>query len=234
MRTRWSIRCGLWGVVVLLASTLFAAPPAFASPPVETSPRLSCTFSVKYPVVLLRSGPGRSYAVEGFLRAGDTVKVIDQAAGDDGYVWWKGDNNTWVRSDLGSSDCPATCGNSVCEYGETASTCAKDCTASVHDLRSTGAGCKVESVQQCYESISCYPNCSDCRSWLNDYGCVTCTCNYPNSSGTSGSNTTTTGTGCVYASCDECIAAYPCYPGLCSDTECHLNEYGCPVCQTSQ
>lgn len=220
----------LWWPVVVIFSLLLAAPPTSAAshPPA----RLGCTFTAKYPVVLLRGGPGRSYEVKGFLREGDTFKVIDQAAGDnDGYVWWKGENGVWVRSDLGSSDCPATCGNTVCETGETVSSCAKDCgTARAGSLRSTGTGCLVETDQQCYESISCYPTCSDCRCWLNDFGCVTCSCEYP---GEQKDTPSATGTGCNYASCEACIAAFPCSPGPCSKKECHLNEYGCPVCETA-
>src|SRR5690606_41440513 len=33
-----------------------------------------------------------------------------------------------ICSDLGTSDCPATCGNNVCEIGEDATTCSQDCT----------------------------------------------------------------------------------------------------------
>ena len=38
---------------------------------------------------------------------------------------------------------------------------------------------------------------------------------------------------CVYATCEDCIAAFPCSGGACANTECTLNQYGCPVCTTS-
>ena len=152
----------------------------------QTSSALDCTFRPKYPVVNLREGPGTRYARAGFLRAGDTFEVVGQQAGADGFVWWKGTNDVWVRSDLGTSDCPATCGNTVCEYGETVSSCAKDC---------QGRNSALPSLTTTSDS--------------------------------------TKATGCTYASCDACYAAFKRWPKECTQKTCTLNQYGCPVCETA-
>lgn len=213
---------------------------------------LNCTFTVTFPVVLLRSGPGTTFSRVGFLNDGDTLNVVGQDAGPDGFVWWQSADDTWVRSDLGTSDCPATCGNTVCEIGEDATTCAQDCTgttgtttgagtaaATDEQLTSTGTSCLVANSQQCFESIDCYPNCSVCTSSLNEFGCVSCECTFPGGA----TDTTTsldvpaqsipTGGECVFATCEECIAAFPCEGGVCPNATCELNEFGCPTCQTS-
>lgn len=161
------------GFVVLVA--LLAA--GWAPPPAARA-SLNCTFTATRLVVNLREGPGTGYDRVGFLQKGATLTVIDQAAGNDGYVWWKSSQG-WVRSDLGTSDCPPTCGNTVCEYAETSQTCARDCTGPAVDQSSA------------------------------------------------------TGTGCTFGSCEACLAAFPCWPEPCSHTECHLNAYGCPVCETA-
>jgi hypothetical protein len=222
-------------LIVTLAITLVGVVPLLDQQTSRSAPvaeaALSCTFTAKYPAVNLRSGAGIEYDKVGTLANGETLAVIDQAAGNDGMVWWKSAEG-WVRSDMGTSDCPSTCGNTVCEYGENSTSCAKDCgstaaaqstTTTTTNLTSTGEGCYVSDCQSCYESISCYPTCNVCDCWKNAFGCVTCFCQEP----------TTTSTGCVFATCDECIAAFPCSPGPCTKTECTLNEYGCPVCSTS-
>jgi hypothetical protein len=218
-------------LALAIAAIVFVPAPAAAQ-----SNELDCVFTAKFPVVLLRSGPGRGFQRMGFLRQGDTFTVLDQERGDDGLVWWKGENDIWVRSDMGDSNCPATCGNDVCEYGETSSSCAEDCVANTGFLRSTGVGCKEPDSDACYESISCYPECSECRCWLNEFGCVVCFCDFPGSTTATSGTAATTGTtarGCDYPSCDACLAAFPCTPGPCSKRECHLNEFGCPVCETA-
>ncbi|MBI5960247.1 MAG: SH3 domain-containing protein [Chloroflexi bacterium] len=217
---------------------VFALLPMKASAHPLTT--LSCTFTAKYPIIVLRSGPGRAYERIGQLYFGETLKIIDQAAGEDGYVWWKAGENKWVRSDLGTSDCPATCGNTICEYGETSSSCSQDCAnsaSSSQTIISTGEGCKVGDCPSCYKSISCYPACNDCTCWRNENGCVTCHCDYPNGSSgetaTSTTSTTSTASACVYASCEACYADFPCWGGECSKKECTLNQYGCPSCTTA-
>jgi hypothetical protein len=232
-------------VVATLVALLGAVPvlgQVAASPPPTSLTALNCTFTAQYPAVNLRSGAGTENDIVGTINTGETLTVIDQAAGSDGFVWWKSADG-WVRSDMGTSDCPATCGNTVCEYGENNTSCAQDCgttttsstssttssttsTTSTANLQSTGEGCYVDSCQSCYESISCWPTCNVCDCWQNAFGCVTCFCQEPTTS-------TTTGTGCEYATCEDCIAAFPCTGGACTNTECTLNQYGCPVCTTS-
>jgi hypothetical protein len=214
------------GAILLLALLIGigASPTPGAAGPLA---QMDCTFTVKYPIVSVRSGPGTEYDRVGALRYGQTFDVIDQAVGRDGFVWWKGTDDRWVRSDLGNSDCPATCGNAVCEHGETSSSCAQDCQtttpASRETLSSTGTGCLVSNCQSCYESISCYPSCSECTCSHNEYGCITCYCRYP------GNRTSSTGTGCLVGDCQSCYESISCYPS-CSECTCSRNEYGCPTC----
>lgn len=220
-------------IVLVGVIPLFGQPGTPAAPVVEAA--LNCTFTASFPAVNLRSGPGTEYDITDQLANGDTLAVIDQSAGKDGFVWWKSVDG-WVRSDMGTSDCPSTCGNTVCEYGENATSCAQDCSSkpqsaatanSTTNLVSTGEGCFLADSQSCYESVDCWPDCNVCTSWLNAFGCVTCQCEEPTTSDT------TTGSGCDFATCEDCIAAFPCFPGPCTQTECTLNEFGCPVCTTS-
>jgi hypothetical protein len=219
MTTRFRI------VLVLLVLGLLPMLAGEVSPTADAQQQLDCTFTVERPVVNLRNGPGVVYERVGTLTADETLRVIGEAVGDDGYIWWEGPDDTWVRSDLGSSDCPAICGNDVCEYGEDAASCADDCGSGSGTTAASSDGdyCLVPDCQACYESVDCYPDCSDCTCSSNAYGCVTCYCSYPDDD---------TGTGCTFGSCDECIAAFPCFPGPCTFTECTLNEFGCPVCET--
>ncbi len=228
-------------LIVAAILTLFGTVPVLgqstASPPPAAEAALSCTFTSQFPAVNLRSGAGSEFDIVGEISTGDTLAVIDQAAGSDGFVWWKSADG-WVRSDMGTSDCPSTCGNTVCEYGENSTSCVQDCgstatssttstaTTTTANLQSTGEGCYVNDSQSCYASISCWPTCNVCDSWKNAFGCVTCFCEEPTTS-------TSTGTGCEFATCADCIAAFPCTGGACTKTECTLNDFGCPVCTTS-
>ena len=220
MKTRFQI------VFVLLIIGLLPVLAAGVSSTADAQQQIDCTFTVERPVVNLRNGPGIVYDRVGTLESGETLRVIGEAKGDDGYIWWEGPDDTWVRSDLGSSDCPAICGNAVCEYGEDASSCSQDCGSGsgATSLSSSQDYCLVPDCQSCYESISCYPECSDCTCSSNIYGCVTCYCTTPDDSASD--------SGCEFDTCDECIAAFPCFPGPCTYTECTYNEFGCPVCET--
>ncbi|MEO8391479.1 MAG: hypothetical protein ABI700_00665 [Chloroflexota bacterium] len=55
----------------------------------------------------LRTGPGTTFDRAGAIAAGASQSVIGQAQGSDGFVWWKLDSGSWVRSDLvqTSGDC---------------------------------------------------------------------------------------------------------------------------------
>ncbi|MBN1286916.1 MAG: SH3 domain-containing protein [Anaerolineae bacterium] len=208
--------------------------------PVEASDSdILCTFTaVRY--INLRAGPSTNYEIAGVLAAYESIDVTGQETGADGYVWWEvGD--AWVRSDLGESDCPAVCGNRVCESGESNSNCPQDCpaptstpapteapaaSASAATDTSASNSCLVSDCESCYRSISCYPECNQCSCSQNAYGCPTCYCTTPASAETAANP-------CDYASCEACIAAFPCGGQPCGTTSCTLNEYGCPTCVTS-
>ncbi|MCB9451247.1 MAG: SH3 domain-containing protein [Anaerolineaceae bacterium] len=48
----------------------------------------------------MRSGPGTNYQQAGIITSDEQFDVIGQATGTDGFVWWKLENNAWIRSDL--------------------------------------------------------------------------------------------------------------------------------------
>jgi len=141
----------LLSFALVLASVGSTPVPVTASEPFQVTPTLDCTFTVSFPVVLLRAGPGATFARVGFLNEGDTLHVVGQDAGADGFVWWQSADDTWVRSDLGTSDCPATCGNNVCEIGEDASICAQDCTGAT----STTGGATTGGAAQVTGTLNC-------------------------------------------------------------------------------
>lgn len=159
--------------------------PQATGTPVPANTAMSCTFTVKFPVVNLRTGPGTGYDWSGFALSGQILKVTGESTGNDGFVWWQA-ANAWVRSDLGTSDCNAICGNDVCEYGESSSSCAKDCQDPTSSSNSSSAGtgskssgCDVPDCESCYKTIWCYPNCNECTCSKNEFGCSTCYCTYP-------------------------------------------------------
>lgn len=59
--------------------------------------------------VNLRAGPGTTYAQRGSLSSGQMVAVTGQAMGQDGFIWWRLNTGTWVRSDIVTArgDCSA-------------------------------------------------------------------------------------------------------------------------------
>ncbi len=50
--------------------------------------------------VNLRSGPGTSYDRTGLLANGETTTVNGQATGDDGAIWYRTSDGSWLRSNL--------------------------------------------------------------------------------------------------------------------------------------
>lgn len=204
-----------------------------------------CTFTAAR-AINLRAGPGTRYEIVGVLRGGESADVIGQETGRDGYIWWRV-GSAWVRSDLGESDCAPVCGNQVCESGEDAARCAQDCplptpgatatpaaAVTATTAASSSSACLASDCDACYRTISCYPDCNQCTCSKNSFGCPTCYCRYPASSQT---RTTTSASSasraCDFASCEACIAAFPCSPGPCGTTQCSLNEFGCPECTTA-
>ncbi len=121
--------------------------------------QMTCTFTVGRAGVNTRSGPGTGNNLVSTLRAGQTLSINGQTTGSDGFIWWRSTTGAWVRSDLGSSNCPAVCGNRVCESGETNAACSTDCTTT--GTSATGAtnastttnatSCVAASCQDCYE-----------------------------------------------------------------------------------
>ncbi len=146
----------------------------------------SCTFTATVNNITLRSGPGTSFSEVGTLNNGQTLTIVGREVGADFYVWWQSTNNAWVRSDLGTSDCPSLCGDGVCEFGEDSASCSADCTgvasttntSSGTSIISTGTGCFVDTCENCYDTVSCYPDCNVCSCDLNEFGCVSCYCDY--------------------------------------------------------
>ncbi|MBN2303775.1 MAG: SH3 domain-containing protein [Anaerolineae bacterium] len=163
---------------------------------------ISCTFTATANVLNLRSGPGITFESVGQLNTGDTLAVIGRDVGDDGYVWWQGAGNQWVRSDMGTSDCSSLCGDGVCEYGEDATSCSSDCSGTTSNVANV-AGCLVSSCESCYETVDCYPDCNVCTCSQNEFGCPTCYCEYPegatpSTAASTGSVTTSASVNCTF------------------------------------
>ena len=224
---------------LILVGITLGTTTTHATPRAQTT-TLNCTFTAAAAAnatVRLRGGPGSGFPMVGTMQTGDSLKVTGEDTGTDGFIWWQVGTDMWVRSDLGTSDCPAACGNDVCENGESSTSCAADCGAASTTSESTTPAetaapvCLVDGCQSCYESIDCYPDCSECECSTDDSGCATCFCQFPQSSS---SNTTAIGNSCEFESCEACIAAFPCSGGPCTKTECSLNAYGCPVCSTGR
>ncbi len=146
---------------------------------VTTYADISCTFTASRDLNL-RSGPGTTYEILGETVPDQTISIVARDVGDDTYVWWKTANEEWVRSDLGTSDCPNLCGDGVCEIDEDANTCAADCgsTSSSVTTVSTSTTCVVDTCESCYESVECYPTCGNCTCTTNEFGCPECYCTY--------------------------------------------------------
>lgn len=169
---------GLLAVGLIITAALLLGPSYTG----QAQDAGSCTFTATLNNITLRSGPGTTFAQVGILNNGQTLTIVGREVGADGYVWWQSVNGEWVRSDLGTSDCPSLCGDGVCEYGETANTCPADCTgvvAGAGGVLNTGTGCLVQTCEACYEAVNCYPDCNVCSCDLNEFGCITCYCDYP-------------------------------------------------------
>ncbi|MBN1563241.1 MAG: SH3 domain-containing protein [Anaerolineae bacterium] len=145
---------------------------------VTTYADISCTFTPDREINL-RGGPGIDYAIVGEAFADQSLAIVARDVGADTYIWWKTSNDEWVRSDLGTSDCPNLCGDGVCEIDEDASSCAADCgTTTTVDSITSSTSCQVDTCEECYETVSCYPNCGNCTCENNENGCPTCYCTY--------------------------------------------------------
>jgi len=76
-------------------------PTSTFTPTVTPTPTLTlvpCTVSA-FSTINLRSGPGTTFDIRGSLPAGQPQLVNAQDVGDDGFVWWRLPDGTWVRSD---------------------------------------------------------------------------------------------------------------------------------------
>jgi hypothetical protein len=49
--------------------------------------------------VNMRRGPDITFELEDVLNTGETLGINAQAIGSDGFVWWRLENNAFVRSD---------------------------------------------------------------------------------------------------------------------------------------
>ncbi len=97
-----------WGILPSTASTSApAAAPTAASNTTAASTSACSITAVKG--ANLRTGPGTTFDRAGALAAGASQSVVGQANGSDGFVWWKLDSGSWVRSDLVQTggDCTA-------------------------------------------------------------------------------------------------------------------------------
>jgi uncharacterized protein YraI len=145
---------------------------------VTTYADISCTF-IPDRDVNLRGGPGTSYPIVGEALTDQSVSIVARDVGVDSYVWWKTVNDEWVRSDLGTNDCPNLCGDGVCEIDEDTTICPDDCTTTTTVSSITSStSCVVDTCEECYESVSCYPDCGNCTCEQNEFGCPTCFCTY--------------------------------------------------------
>ena len=81
-------------------------PTAAATPPMVSA--APCVLTARGNANL-RTGPGTTFARAGALAAGASQSVIGQTNGGDGFVWWKLESGSWVRSDLVQTggDCTA-------------------------------------------------------------------------------------------------------------------------------
>lgn len=77
------------------------APPTIKATPERPIPgQLKAQQSTSR--INVREGPGANYRVLFSVHPKDTVKIIDEALGGDGYQWYRVDHNNfgWVREDL--------------------------------------------------------------------------------------------------------------------------------------
>ncbi len=92
----------LWNVPESAHPTTAVAPTVAATEQDDsTAPLngLTCVVTTGR-TVNRRAGPGTNFAQAGSLINGQTVNAVGQMLGADGKVWYKLDDDTWVRSDL--------------------------------------------------------------------------------------------------------------------------------------
>jgi hypothetical protein len=211
-----------WAVTILESNDVEVQQPIA---PVSADEDALCTFTaLRY--VNTRSGPGTNYETVGTLAAEENADVFGQDTDTAGFVWWD-IGNAWVRADLGDANCGAVCGDAVCEGDETRDTCPRDCLSALERQ-----GCLVGDCEACYESIDCYPECSECTCSTDENGCPTCYCSYPEGSGEGegeGEDSEASAGSCLVSSCDACYQTIDCYPD-CNECTCTTNAFGCPTC----
>lgn len=95
-----------------LNPTRVTPPPRVTSPPTPAPPTIKATPERPIPGQLkaqqstsrinVREGPDTNYRVLFSVHPKDTVRIIDEALGGDGYQWYRVDHNNfgWVREDL--------------------------------------------------------------------------------------------------------------------------------------
>jgi len=88
----------IWILLQLgVAFAPFPGLPVIQPPPADApSPVCVATATGR---VNMRRGPDITFELEGVLNAGEALTISAQAIGSDGFVWWRLENNAFVRSD---------------------------------------------------------------------------------------------------------------------------------------
>ena len=86
----------------------FPGLPVIQVPPMDEAPTPIC-MATATGRVNMRRGPDITFELEGVLNPGASLNISAQAIGSDGFVWWRLENNAFVRSDTVSisGDCNA-------------------------------------------------------------------------------------------------------------------------------
>ncbi|MBZ0301906.1 MAG: SH3 domain-containing protein [Anaerolineae bacterium] len=90
------------GAVVVGPLALEALAGSESTDTTMTETMAGCTISGAN--VNLRSGPGTNFSIASQLTAGNSMTVVGQTQGADGFIWWNLENGAWVRSDVVAED----------------------------------------------------------------------------------------------------------------------------------
>ncbi|MFW5690886.1 MAG: hypothetical protein ACOCXZ_00180 [Chloroflexota bacterium] len=82
-----------------LAAPLTASVALASSVSQPAAPAAAACVATANGRVNMRRGPDVTFELRGVLDRGQSLRVDAQAIGSDGFVWWRLENNTFVRSD---------------------------------------------------------------------------------------------------------------------------------------